>query len=55
MCGCQKLDSRQHGLERLYVVLAAHIREVRKGKVLDNANSQKVRGLISPVSAMNDP
>jgi hypothetical protein len=48
-------DSRQHGLERLYVVIAADIREVRKGKILDNANSQKVRGLISRVSAMNDP
>jgi hypothetical protein len=48
-------DSRQHGLERLYVVIAADIREVRKGNTLDNANSQKVRGLISRVSAMNDP
>jgi hypothetical protein len=48
-------DSRQHGLEKLYVVIAADIREVRKGKVLDNANSQKVRGLISRISAMNDP
>jgi hypothetical protein len=48
-------DSHQHGLERLYVVIAADIREVRKGKVLDNANSQKVRGLISRVSATNDP
>jgi hypothetical protein len=48
-------DSRQHGLERLYVVIAADIREVRKGNKLDNASSQKVRGLISRVSAMNDP
>jgi hypothetical protein len=48
-------DSRQHGLEKLYVVIAADIREVRKGKKLDNANSQKVRGLISRISSMNDP
>jgi hypothetical protein len=48
-------DSRQHGLELLYVVIAADIREVRKGKKLDNANSQKVRGLISRISSMNDP
>ena len=40
-------DSRQHGLERLYVVLAADIR--------DNSNAQKVRGLVSRISAMNDP
>jgi len=48
-------DSRQHGLQRLYVVIAADIREVRKGKKLDNANAQKVRGLISRISSMNDP
>jgi hypothetical protein len=48
-------DSRQHGLERLYVVIAADIREVRQGNKLDNANSQKVRGLISRISSMNDP
>lgn len=48
-------DSRQHGLQQLYVVIAADIREVRKGKTLDNANAQKVRGLISRISAMNDP
>lgn len=48
-------DSRQHGLEKLYVVVAADIREVRKGSKLDNANSQKVRGLISRISSMCDP
>jgi hypothetical protein len=48
-------DSRQHSLERLYVVIAADIRELRKGKKLDNVNSQKVRSLISRISAMNDP
>jgi hypothetical protein len=48
-------DSRQHGLKRLYVVIAADIRELRKGKKLDNANSQKVRGLLSRISTMNDP
>jgi hypothetical protein len=48
-------DSHQHDLERLYVVIAADIRELRKGKKLDNANAQKVRGLLSRISAMNDP
>jgi len=48
-------DSRQHGLQRLYVVIAADILEVRKGKILDNANAQKVRALISRISSMNDP
>lgn len=40
-------DSRQHGLKRLYVVFAADI--------TGNSNSQKVRGLESRISAMNDP
>jgi hypothetical protein len=48
-------ESRHHKLERLYVMIAADIREVRKGKRLDNANAQKVRGLISRISAMGDP
>jgi hypothetical protein len=48
-------DSRQHGLEKLYVIIAADIREVRTGRKLDNSNSQKVRGLVSRISAMNDP
>jgi hypothetical protein len=49
----QILDSHQHGLEQLWVVIAADIREVRRGKKLDNANSEKVRGLQSRISAMN--
>jgi len=40
-------DSRQHGLERLYVVLAADI--------TSESNQQKVRALVSRISAMNDP
>jgi hypothetical protein len=40
-------DSRQHGLVRLYVVLAADI--------TDDSNLQKVRGFESRISAMNDP
>lgn len=39
--------SRQHGLRKLYLVLAADITRT--------SNSQKVRGMISTVSAMNDP
>src|SRR5262249_47689792 len=42
----QLADSKQHGLERFFVVIAADIREVRQGRKLDNSNSQKVRGLI---------
>ena len=40
-------DSRQHNLRRLYVILAADI--------TGNSNAQKVRGLMSRISAMNDP
>ncbi|MEK6263010.1 MAG: hypothetical protein AABP62_30895 [Planctomycetota bacterium] len=40
-------DSKQHGLVRLYLVIAADITGV--------SNSQKVRGMISRISAMNDP
>jgi hypothetical protein len=40
-------DSRQHGLERLFVVLAADI--------TDASNIQKVRGMVSRISSMNDP
>jgi hypothetical protein len=40
-------DSRQHGLRRLYLVLAADITSI--------SNSQKVRGLVSRISSMNDP
>jgi hypothetical protein len=40
-------DSRQHGLRRLYLVLAADI--------TSSSNSQKVRGLVSRISSMNDP
>ena len=39
-------DSRQHGLTRLYLVLAADI--------TGDSNSQKVRGLVSRISSMND-
>lgn len=42
----QVQDSRQHGLERLFVILAADITE--------NSNLQKVRGMISRISSMND-
>jgi hypothetical protein len=42
-------------MEKLCVVIAADIREVRTGRTLDNSNSQKVRGLISRVSTMCDP
>jgi hypothetical protein len=48
-------DSHQHSLERLYVVIAADIREIRNGKKLENSKSQKVRGLMSRISSMNDP
>jgi hypothetical protein len=40
-------DSRQHGLEGLFLVLAADITGV--------SNQQKVRILMSRISAMNDP
>jgi hypothetical protein len=40
-------DSRQHGLERLFVVLAADITNA--------SNAQKVRGIVSRISSMNDP
>jgi hypothetical protein len=40
-------DSRQHGLERLFVVLAADITNA--------SNAQKVRGILSRISSMNDP
>jgi hypothetical protein len=40
-------DSRQHGLERLFVVLAADI--------TDTSKAQKVRGIVSRISSMNDP
>jgi hypothetical protein len=40
-------DSRQHGLEGLFVVLTADITE--------NSNAQKVRCLLSRISSMNDP
>jgi len=39
-------DLRQHGLERLFVILAADI--------TNNSNAQKVRGMLSAISAMND-
>jgi hypothetical protein len=39
-------DSRQHGLERLFVVLAADI--------TNNSNAQKVRSFVSRISSMND-
>ena len=40
-------DSKQHGLERLYVILAADISS--------NSNIQKVRGFESRISTMNSP
>jgi hypothetical protein len=40
-------DSRQHGLERLFLVLAADI--------TNSPNAQKVRGIVSRISSMNDP
>jgi hypothetical protein len=40
-------DSRQHGLERLFVVLAADI--------TDTSNAQIVRGMVSRISSMKDP
>lgn len=40
-------DSRQHGLSQLYVVVAADI--------TTESNLQKVRGMMSRISAMNDP
>src|SRR4029077_10826342 len=40
-------DSRQHGLERLFVVLAADI--------TDTSKAQKVRGIVSRISSMSDP
>jgi hypothetical protein len=40
-------DSRQHGLARLFVVLAADI--------TGNSNLQKVRAIESRISSMNDP
>src|SRR5262249_6921910 len=40
-------DSHQHGLVRLFVVLAADI--------TGDSNLQKVRGFESRISAMNDP
>jgi hypothetical protein len=43
----QMQNSRQHGLERLFVVLAADI--------TNNSNVQKVRGMLSGISSMNDP
>lgn len=51
-------DSRQHGLESLFVLLAADITEQptskkRRGRA--NSNVQKVQGLVSRISAMNDP
>ncbi|HLN29167.1 MAG TPA: hypothetical protein VK395_15565 [Gemmataceae bacterium] len=39
-------DSRQHGLQRLYLLLA--------GDLSDASQAQKVRGLHSRISAMND-
>jgi hypothetical protein len=43
----QVQDSRQHGLQKLYVLLA--------GDLTDQSQEQKVRGLHSRISAMNDP
>jgi hypothetical protein len=40
-------DSRQHGLRRLFVVLAADITYA--------SNAQKVRGFVSRISSMKDP
>jgi hypothetical protein len=40
-------DSKQHGLRRLFVVLAADITY--------SSNAQKVRGIVSRISSMNDP
>jgi hypothetical protein len=40
-------DSRQHGLKRLFVVLAADITYA--------SNAQKVRGFVSRISSMKDP
>jgi hypothetical protein len=48
-------ESRRHGLKRLFVVIAADIRETGKGRRKGNSNSQKVHGLISRVNTMNDP
>jgi hypothetical protein len=39
-------DSRQHGLAKLYLLIAADI--------TGNSNQQRVRGLVSRISAMND-
>jgi hypothetical protein len=40
-------NSRQHGLKSLFVILAADI--------TNNSNAQKVRGMVSGISSMNDP
>jgi hypothetical protein len=40
-------DSRQHGLQRLFLVFAADI--------TDTSNAQKIRGMVSRISSMNDP
>jgi hypothetical protein len=40
-------NSRQHGLEKLFVILAADI--------TINSNFQRIRAMMSGISSMNDP